>query len=326
MIYTNLSQSPIEAWILASFDYYIDSLQNKDVVVLPITFRDDAIFDLEQAKSLSGKPIIVLDMMEYGHAVSWKNEHVLGINDKINRGIVPNREYYTALSEWLSKQRIVCYFKREFSQQIQQMNLPFPIEPIELLAIQVPKASLKAEQWHSRVGKLFHLYGFSHIDRKRMHGALQVALSNNTVNSLEHAEHCVGQRMSFSLLQEVPHYIRYAYQRVLNVNANCVLSLALPGAGVKCFRNIESSYLSIPVISDLKMRWAYPWNESNSIILPVDSDGFLLIDKSVEIIKQKLEQKDILLDVAFKAVDNCNFYNKLDYNNNYLIPTTRKYI
>lgn len=325
MIVTNLTKdTSIEQWITLSYQQVYEQLSNTNLVILPLTFLDNAEFDSDKAIEYSGKPIVILDLMEYGHSRSWKTEHVFGTTWDLVRP-VPNPEYYQKLGEWIAQQNIVCYFKRELSKNIQDMNITkHPIEPIELLAPEVPSSHINREQFLKRNGRVFHLYGYSHIDRKRLHAWLQIARSN-VVNSLEHAEEFIKKELEFTLLQEIPHQLRYPYSRTLEVQANCLLSVALPGAGVKCFRNIESSYMSVPIVADNKMKWTYPWDESNSVLLPIDSDGFILQQESVDIIATALLDKEVLLNKAYKATDNCNLYSRINYCNN-LVKTIRKYL
>lgn len=331
MTYSNLSlESRIEPWITISCDYLLQELQSKDILVIPVTLLYNSSFDDKLANAVSGMPIIVLDMLEYGWSVSWKNEHILGVNDNVicvPKGATPSRTYLSKLSEWLSTQNIICYFKREYSRFIDSIPTKFPIYPIELIPAKLPKCSLKQEQWLNRKGKVFYTYGYSHEDRKALHAGLQPLLPNNTVNCIEHAKISINKNLPFSILQEIPSFARYPYSDLLTVQSNCRVSPAPPGAGVKCFRNIESSYLSVPAVPDLGFKWTYPWTPNNSILLPTDEEGRIDIIQACSRINYFCDQDPVsTLEIAYKAVDNCNAYNIIEYNQNYLIPTVRKYI
>lgn len=250
-----------------------------------VTLHDDYVFDAFQASSLNGIPIIVFDYSEYGYQESWRNNHLIGFQPEFEREL-PSKGEYMKLHEWLSKQRIVAYFKRELTPQIRSLNAPFPVYPVDLLAQYFTPHSFNKDHWMARLGGLFHLYGHSHQDRKILHGALQ-AKWNYTVNSLGKMSDFISRSHKFHLLEQIEWFSRYPMDYVLASQSGCQLAVALPGFGVKAFRNSECCQVGVPVVADLGMEYAVQWSNDNAVMLPTE-DGRIKVDESVAILENAL--------------------------------------
>lgn len=224
--------------------------------------------------SRNGKPLVILDYFEYGMDESWRNTHLLGENSYEREH--PEKAEYRRLADWVAGQRVVAYFKREFSNELYNQIRPsrpkFPVYPVDLLSISTPGhiVPLTYDGWCKRGGGVFHLYGHSHQDRKDLHGVLQSRfefVANHLGNIDPHITH--GLRVN--LLEQVNHINRYHIDKIFEHQGKFMFSVALPGFGVKCFRNCEACVNSIPVVSDLGMRWAVPWTNENAIMLPTEN-------------------------------------------------------
>lgn len=306
----------------------LERLVPGDYTALVFTFRDDAVFDAEKAKSLDGKPLVVLDFAEYGYDESWRNNHLLGVKNHFER-VVPNRDYYDRLHEWVSRQNIRVFFKREFSIPITEMwsngyYSGFPIYPVDLISEKVPRCVINKDQWMARRGGVFHLYGYSHMDRKRLHGALQ-ARWPRTINNLMAMQECINREAQFHLLEQVEWWSRYQLGAVLNAQQQCMISVGLPGYGVKCFRNAEACYSCVPAVADLGLKWSVPWTEENAIMLPM-VNGALDVPRAVEVLEKALEDKEALYNHAVNAADSCNEYQVDHYVEKYINQHIRNHL
>lgn len=319
MILTSLSSTTQPDGWLAPIT---ERLLPGDYTALVFTFRDDAVFDAEAASRLDGKPVVVLDFAEYGYS-SWEHTHMLGDNSVFERS-VPNPGYYQWLSEWVSRQNVVCYFKRELTQALRYENRfmhKFPIYPIELLSSKVPYALPPTkDEWMSRQGGVFHLYGHSHPWRKRLHAAMQEGFSH-VVNSLR-AACCVPFEIGqYHLAEQANYWDRYPLSDVLLVQSKFALSVALPGYGMKCFRHMESCFACVPVIREKPLEWSIPWTSENSV--QIDTVGGPLVCAEL---MQALRDHESLYPKAVAAHETCMRYRPVGYIEHIINPLIRKHL
>lgn len=307
-VITSLSRTTkVDGWLAHIYQRLLPG----DYTALFFTFRDDADFDEVEANKLQGKPLIVFDFGEYGYSESWKNSHLLGVQGNFAR-VVPNPSYYTKLDTWVFGQAVagnlVAYFKRELTADRALGYFAFPIYPIELLSPNTPEATINKDQFMKRYGGIFHLYGNSHIDRKMLHASLQMHF-DTTVNSIGMMGGCIERQAPFHLLEQVEWWNRYPLETVLAAQQRCQISIALPGYGVKCFRNSEACFGAVPAIADYGFKWAVPWTEENSILLKIDArSGRLNLNRAVSQLNEALQDKEALFLKAQAATEACNMY------------------
>lgn len=296
MIFTSLCKNhPVDGWL----HNILSRLVKRDYVALFYTMREDYVFDGAKAACVAGKPIVVLDFSETGYSDSWNNSHLLGFQPEHGRELKSKTEY-DRLNSWLSRQNVVTYFKRELTPDIRALEkVPFPIYPVDLLAQYFTPDSYNKDHWMSRLGGVFHLYGHSHQDRKILHGELQ-ARWDHTINSLGAMSASITRGEKFHLLEQVEWFNRYPMDFVTASQSGCKLAVALPGFGVKTFRNSEVCQSGIPVVADLRMEFAVPWTKENSILLPT-VDGRLDIPASVAILERALQDPEALYPVFEQA-------------------------
>lgn len=293
----------------------VSRMPDADYNVLIYTYKFEYVFDEDQAQSIDGKPLVVMDFGEDGFD-AWKNTTVLGRNFTIEGELM-------RLHEWVSRQRIIAYFKLDYSQAIHQsqreLGIDFYIYPIEFLSWQRAHLQpLSRDQWMSRMGNVFHLYGHTHPDRKRLHAALQVA-HENVINSLAHVESYKAQGQRFDLLEQVPPFARYSIDQVYNAQKEFLFSVSLSGYAAKCYRDTEACVNAIPILADLKLKRAVPFNDRNALMLPT-SDGRILTDEAVKKIDQALQNPEALYARAEAAYDTARQYQVGYYVSHFINP------
>lgn len=264
--------------------------RDADYVCLVLNYQSGFEFDTEQARSCAGKPVVVLDYSEASWNTSWDTGYIAGhsVNNGENRPTL-ELEQYLRLDEWLSRQRIVAYGKREFSARIQRMEaegkFPFPIFPLEIFFNNLPSPPTPDKgEFLARLGAIYHVYGNSHPDRKRLAGAIQEQ-HERVVNSIGRIQALVNHRLPFSVVEQVEAIDRYSVQDVIHHQGFCQLSVNFPGAGVKAFRLAEAYHNAIPVMMDLGMKYAIQPTNENAVMLPCEN-GRLKVQESMEIITQ----------------------------------------
>lgn len=266
----SLTHGP-EPWL----EPMLQHLMPGDYDVITFTSTPGYRFNEAKAGALNGRKIVILDYFEYGMDESWRNKHLLGYNSYEREH--PEKAEYARLAEWVRKQKIIAYFKREFSSHlyfeiIQTLQPMFPVFPVDLLSISTPGhiVPLDYDGWCRRGGGVFHLYGHSHQDRKDLHGVLQSRFEY-VANHLGNIDAHITHGLRVNLLEQVNHINRYHIDRIFEHQGKFMFSVALPGFGVKCFRNCEACINSIPVVADLGMKWAVPWTNENAIMLPTEN-------------------------------------------------------
>lgn len=244
----------------------------------------------------SGWPVVVFDYSEYGVEESWKNEQIFGLQWQLPA--ISSHEEYFLLDNWLAGQKVIAYFKRELTPTI---KAPCPVYPIDLLSDQHVSFTPTLAQWMNRLGGVFHLYGYSHPDRKRLHAALQEKWEC-TINHLGAMSACFTHQQPFHMLEQVDYRNRYPMSYVLASQSGCQLSVALPGYGVKTFRHSESAQNCVPVIADLGVTFAVPWTNENAVLLPTEN-GRLKIQESVAVLEAALADREALFQKLAPAID-----------------------
>lgn len=306
------------------FQYIVEKLVDLPCVYLIFTFEENFQFNYNLANSLNGKPIIIFDFSEESWQTSWNNELVLGANPDF--GVRKNQNEYYKLHEWLLKQNIVGYFKREFSIKIQNnienYNLKFPIFPIEAPIYDISTTMISKKQWFERKGQVLHIYGNTHADRRLMHFELQKQ-SHYVVNNLSMVNKLLEHDVDFHCIEEVPSEIRYQLNEIFAIQNNFLLSCALPGLGVKCWRNIESCVNTVPIYADLGTKWSVPFDESNSVVIP-SRDGRINFPESIEIINNALKDKENLYKKSIVAYETCKQYQLTNYMSKFINSKIKK--
>jgi hypothetical protein len=59
----------------------VHNVSDCDVVIMPVTYKDDYVFDHDLAEEVQrlGKKIVIVDFIEYGWDVQ-RPDHILGVN------------------------------------------------------------------------------------------------------------------------------------------------------------------------------------------------------------------------------------------------------
>lgn len=272
----NLNHRDVAGWIQP----YVQMMCPGDYTVLCLFYQGNGfVFDRALADSLSGKELVILDMQEYGWDRSFANINVMGVCME-EQPLYPEVEEYHKLCNWIAHQKVIAYFKREMTKGC--ISNFFPIYPIDLLSFnrgRVPTP--RREEFLSRKGGVFFLYGNSHPDRLALHGALQT-VRNSASNSIGVAQRVMASGYETDLLEQVHFAARYPLSTVIEAQGQFKLSIALGGCGNKSFRTSEVLN-AVPVINDVGMIYSVQWTNENALMLPT-RNGRLDIELAVKII------------------------------------------
>ena len=254
------------------------SMVDCDVVLVPISYFPDFKFN----RNLLGvsKPWVMMDFLEY-----FNHHEDAGKTNLIGRDITAtyNSTEWDLLHAWVKENPPCMYFKRELFDD----DIP-NVEPIEWPCyVDIPPTQTK-DQFYARPFEVFNCWGYSHNDRKRLHGDIfskscdhhiHVASSFNHMDYLfAHREEMANSRPWATIF--TPHFERIHITELLERQQMARVSVSMPGAGVKCFRSTEAPVGCVPAIRDDGAIWSIPWNYDNSIYLPI-GDEFRYLESSL---------------------------------------------
>lgn len=233
---------------------------NSDLPILIITRPDGYQFN-EEILMLRGRKYLIWDAVEMGWDAKMYNTHVFGRNhyEKEFDGKFVGGEW-DKLEDFITGNEPAIYFSRELKQKDQSdylVPLNYPAQH------PIPEPETK-EQFYNRPLDVFYSWGFSHPERRRLHG--QIWMESNNENYM------VGDNIYFLkqflqnesnphrwLTLNLPHYCRFPSEEVIAWNALAKISISMPGAGTCCFRHTEASSNSVMLMKSDGMAWSFPW-------------------------------------------------------------------
>lgn len=291
MIVTSLNlNGGIEGW-LQPLVSRLAALPN-DVAVLVLNYTPGFVFDEQTARSIQGKRLIIFDFAEYGINHSWSNAHIFGETIASHRQVSEIAEWLK-VDEFLHRERVIIYFKRELSKTISEMGFSYPIYPVEIFFDNLPAIpELNKDEYMYRLGGVFHLFGNSHPDRKNLGGEMmkrweRICTSLPKMVDLENA------RLPYHLVEQIEHLSRYDIGNILHWQSKCLASVNCAGFGVKTFRMREACFNAVPIIPDYGIQYSTPWSDKNAIILPTE-DGRIQLSESIDKLEIVMRDRESL--------------------------------
>lgn len=324
---------PTLSYLFKAFEI-VNNVNDCDIVILPITYQDNYIFDhnLMEEVERSGKKIVIVDFVEYGWDVPYPS-HIFGVNTKVWQSKFRNLEYFK-LDEFIYRNasRVVLYFKRELVAGT-GFDAPFKILPAEYPGVStLPENPTSTfEEFNNRPIDVIMVWGLSNPSRPILHGEFvkQSALNGqHLVSNLDHVTICQkrgDKRMV--VMAHVPDFARIPNQIILHLQSLAKISISLNGAGKKCFRHAEASYNSVMALQENELEWSYPWTDmENSILLPNRSKGDMNIDeqRSYHIIRSCLDKPEQLYNMYLSGISNWRNYEVNKYSSDYILKEIEK--
>lgn len=285
-------------------DSYVDRLTDRDYACIILAYTPEGfVFDEDQANAIKDKPLVILDMREYGWNTSHKNDNIFGYSYKTES--MYHGPEWEKLNEWgvENSHRIVCNFTREYSPQVsaltQLASQNFPVYPVDLISANRPNYPIQTkDEFLSRECDLMHWWGHSHEDRVDFHARASELPGVHYFNKVHHTE-------------------RYPLAHVLDLQFGSKLSTAFSGCGVKTFRHSESCAGSVPVVMDVGMRYAVPWTSDNSSLLPT-VDGRIDFGIAIPYLKKLIQNPELIWDKYEAAQESARQLDQNVYVNQHI--------
>jgi hypothetical protein len=325
---------------------FTQNAEEADINILLFGFEEDNyVFDAETFKKVksSKKPIICIDYQEVGpdtmHSGAYLNTYqIVGFScqdfetNPLSAEYHKRNQYVTELQE-----KIFLYFRREMSARLNYAAVPFEVLPLELTrpaksgpfglsqGFEGPIEELEEfkpvsqEEYYSRPNKLLYSYGITHPDRYILHGRLLMdaeKIGKSLVQSEQSLKFHTERKRRDNILLLNNDFFERAHPT--SKNKYCLTSIDMYGAGMKCYRNGESTQNCVSFKQDPShLQWAYPWVDGfNCIHLPsnpqtqrLDPNG--AFDKITKYLFGDL--KDSLYDIYLNSVKTSLAYEQSMY-------------
>lgn len=292
---------------------------NSSIPLVPITILSDYEFNPELNKL---DKYILFDFCEYGWDWDRKETHIFGANTNKFKDKFNGNEWHK-FDEFVKNNPAIIYFKRELLiKDYLDSFLHDAIEPIEFPCFQPSYPIVTKEEFDKRPIEVFFSWGHSHEARRILHGEIFINAAKKgygVVDNFTHFNESIRDYEKVWASIYSPYFARIDMPTLLNIQGQSKLSVSLPGAGVKCFRNAESPINSVMVMQEDDLVWSYDWIDGvNCIKIPKNGNA-------IETIEQAL-QRDDLYDIYVEGVKTCEKYMLNNYVKNYIEKTIEKYL
>jgi hypothetical protein len=333
IFHKNHAYDPTLTHLFKAFEK-VGNVEDCDVVIMPITYQNDYVFDDELAYSVevSGKKIIIVDFVEYGWDVE-KPYHLFGVNTQAWKNKFQNIEYEKLdFFIYRNESSIKVYFKRELVSD-HSFVAPYKILPAEYPGVvSLPESNqpVTFEEYNSRPIDVMMVWGLSNPSRPLLHGEFvkQSALNGqHLVSNLDHVSICQARGdKRMVVMVHMPDFARESIFKLLHLQSLAKVSISLNGSGFKCFRHTESSYNSAMAFQENGLDWTYPWIDGiNSISLPNKKNSTLVDEnKAYERIMHYLNKPEQLYSMYVHGVNNWKNYEVNKYSSDYILKEIQK--
>lgn len=297
-----------------------------DIPILLLARSENLTFN-EEVLSLNGKKYIIADYIENGWV--WDRKETLIVGKNIDKFPDVCQSGWGLLDEFIRENPPALYFKRELLKK----DVTDTLLPIEYCNWNNAFPAETKEQFDKRPISVFHYWGRSSDSRLIAHGEFwkNAARKGCTVCDniyffnafMEDEKNNPNKWVSLWM----PHYFRVPMSEILKINGMAKLSLSMPGAGVKCFRNCgESLTNSVMIMPEDNLAWSYEFiNGKNCIQFPINDDvsGIKNEWDVTGAIEEALKRTD-LYEIYLEGLKAADWYRCDNYINNYLLPLINK--
>jgi hypothetical protein len=318
---------------LNKFLEFTNNHEDADFSILPIVWEPNYEYDLNLNK-IKFKNIIILDFIELGSG-TWADKRYqefysfFGIKYQPYDGFFDRETNYLNLHNNLNlylKDKIKIYFKRELSNLLDLSTLDTKILPADFINTYDEYTPLTEEEFWNRGLDLLYIWGRSSQDRVKLYGNILIQMDRFGHNMFTSEKQYEEELMKNKRNHAIALFHREWYERVdyMKYQSNARTVIDLYGAGMKCFRTIESTINSVSFKQDNSfLKHAYPWMDGeNCIMLPNKIDSNNLDElKSCDVIWNYIRGagKNDLYKIYLKSCETNIKYRNVKYLNDYFL-------
>ena len=293
----------------------VKTLAEADVAVGVIVCHGGFKYNHAQLNALraSGKPWVLIDYLEYGW--DWDFE----LPNTIKSGACPctHRDNFdwAILTQFVREYPPILEFKRELrNKDVNERRIP-----IDFLAAWPKPPVVSLADYSSRPYDVTYVWGYSHPLRAKMHGQIFQAMGEKNIEVLSSFEMLGGRSQVFTCPVWVsifsPYWVRQPMDKVLRMQEQGRISVCLPGAGFKCFREQEAPHGTVMAMLQNDLARSYPWEHSvNCLIMRPGQEFDDLFAFAT------LTPKHVLYDIYRRGQTTLDKYRREAYIPNYIMP------
>lgn len=313
---------------------YTTNHEEADFSILPIVWEPNYKYD-EDLNKIKFKNLIILDFLEYGCGTwsdpRYKNLYsYFGFKHEPYDGFFERElEFYKLhlnIKQYL-RDKTRVYFKREMMSSNTFDDFGIKVLPVDFINTYGEYKIYTEEQFWKNKIDLLYIWGRSSQDRVRLHGTLFTQMDrfghNMFSTEKQYDEEVLknNRDRSFLLLHK-EWYERVDFMKYQN-NTRAVLDLY--GAGLKCFRTIESTINTLSFKQDMSiLKHAYPWIDKENCVMLANKENSCVLDehKSCDILHYYLRGngQSELYKLYLNSCETNLKYRNVNYINDYFLP------
>ncbi len=302
----------------------VDSIKEADVVGIPITHRNDFKFRESLGDEIGDKPWVLYDWSEFGWDWTQEDSYLWGYRRMEHPAFRQSKEY-RKFDDFVREHPPIMTFQRELLAK----DVTDRLQPIEYLNwLRNDHGNDTEEEFKKRPLEVAFNFGRSSETRMWLHGEIFKSAGRfgyDVISEFSHIDKALeDNKTSFKWLSvHVPHYARIDVHDVQKINRKAKVGIILNGAGVKTFRTGETCADFIMAMPKDKLAWAYPWDHSNSIVLPQLTE--MSAHEAAEKVRNELMRVD-LYQLYGEAMANAQRYEYATYLRRHVSNQIQKFL
>ncbi len=298
------------------------SVAAADVTIVPVSFLNEFRFNESAMNQLRGKRWVLQDWAEFGWDWDQKSSKLWG-SDRVESGRFNNEEY-RKFDEFVRGNPPILTFQRELLEKDRTDRLL----PIEYTAYLPESGADSKDDFLKRPIESLFNWGRSSETRMYMHAAFfsqSPAFGYDVISEWSHIAKALKENICGPMKIVSAHVPHFARIDVAEVQKFCRLSkvgVILNGCGVKTFRDGECCQDFIMARPKNNLAWSYPWDDSNSIVLP-DCLSVESAQDAVKVIMDALMRPD-LYELYLRSQSNASNYRYDSYLRRYVMANIER--
>ena len=283
-----------------------------DVIFLVSNRHPMFRFNERLHEEMVGKPWVFFNWTENGWDWNQQVSHFYGKNTEKFFGDGYN-EHWRAFDKFIQEHPPILTFQRELLERDRSEK----ILPLEYTGWLPESGSDTKDEFRKRpISALFN-WGRSSESRMYMHAAFfsqAPAFGYDVISEWSHIEKAIKENISGPLKMcsvHAPHFARIDVREVQKFCRMSQIGVIMNGAGVKTFRDAECAQDLLMARPYNLLAWTYPWDETNSIVLP-DCQTVESAQKAIKVIMDSIMRPDIY-DIYMAGQDNARRYRHENY-------------
>ena len=290
----------------------VEDEKDADVVFIPVTRFDE--FRFEPKLNDIVKPWVLFDWCEFGWQNTMETSYLWG-KDRLTHPSFQNEEW-EQFDKFVRDNPPLVVFQRELLER----DVSDKVKPLDYLNWLPEAGNDDRDGFLKRPLDISYNFGRSHEGRMWFHGAVfqqAGAFGYHVISEFSHLEKGLGEDGPKWLSVHSPHFARLDVREVQKINRRALVNVILPGAGRRTFRLSECAGDAIMALPKHELAQAYPWDRSNSLMLPPlksieSANGY------IKIISDALMDRDGLYDTYCRAMDNALNFRPENYSRRWI--------